>query len=252
VTLLRVVERDQSATPALEYLAGVRKSLEADGIPADVKTDWGKPAEEILWLGKPSRYDLIAMTSHGRSGWRRVFMGSVAESVLRHAEIPLLINRPTARTGDWKRIVVGLDGSPLAEQVLPDAARMAKLFGASVHLVKVGMSAVLAGMAGEGGAYMPPEDPMPYLLPVCERLAREGAPAVPVAREGSAAFEISRYAEEVGAGLVMITTHGRTGLARAFWGSVAEDVLRSAPCPVFVRRTVRVAAPAEAVAAAGG
>ena len=86
------------------------------------------------------------------------------------------------------------------------------------------------------------EDPQPYLEGVCGRLARQGILAVPAAREGFAGQEIVRLAREIGAGLIGMATEGKSGFPRLLAGSVAEEVLRSAPCPVLLRRWAPVEA----------
>ena len=88
---------------------------------------------------------------------------------------------------------------------------------------------------------IPAEDPMPYLRKVANRLVAHGVHAHPLTCEGAAHDAILRQAEETGASLLCMTTHGRTGLARLFLGSVAEGVLRKAPCPVLLRRSVEAA-----------
>jgi len=85
---------------------------------------------------------------------------------------------------------------------------------------------------------------MPYLRRTRERLAETfGVEAEALALAGTPAAEIVRWATDRNADLVCLTTHGRTGLARAFLGSVAEQVLRTAPCAVMVRRIVGVGVP---------
>lgn len=245
LTLFRVTAPDESATEARGYLERVRSALRPHDVVAGVKTEWGNAAEEILWLAKSGGFDLIAMTTHGRGGIRRLFGGSVAEEVVRHADIPVLLNRPGQPVPPWTRFVVPLDGSPLAERILPDALRLAKLFGAELHFLEAVMPPVVLG--GEGGMipYLPPADPTPYLRTLCEKAAHERVAALPVAREGLATQEILRYLEEAKAGLVCMTTHGRSGLARAAFGSTAEQILRRSPCPVLLRRVLKAEVPAD-------
>jgi len=247
VILFRVAESNESPVAAESYLSDVQKFLAKEGIQAEVKTSWGRAPVEILWQAHPSRCDLIAMTTHGRTGWRRLLLGSVAEAVLRQAEVPLLVNRPGMRVGNWRRLVVALDGSPLAEGILPEATRMARLFGADLHLLKVVGPSILVGGAGEGVAPLPPEDPMPYLRSVAARPGFQGIRTVLVSREGPAGFEIARYAEEEKAGTVCVMTHGRSGLGRLLMGSTTEDLFRLAPCAVFVRRAEKAAVPEKPV-----
>jgi nucleotide-binding universal stress UspA family protein len=243
VMLFHVVERGHPARPARNYLETLRRSLEADGVPAEVMVDWGKPAERLISLSRSRYYDFIAMTTHGRTGLRRALLGSVAEKVLRRVEIPLIVNRPDAKVGDWKRMVVALDGSARSEEILPEVERLAKFAGATVFLLGV----KTPGFASEGSYADPGDDPIPYLHGISGRLAREGVAAMAARREGMAAAEIAGYAKKVGAGLVCLTTHGRKGLSRTLLGSVAEEVLRTAPCPVFVRRAAPIPAYAQVV-----
>ena len=84
------------------------------------------------------------------------------------------------------------------------------------------------------------EDPQRYLEEVCTRLAGREILAVPVLREGFAGVEIAKYAAEIGAGLISMMTEGKIGIPRFLSGSVAEEVLRSAPCPVLIRRWASV------------
>lgn len=236
VTLMRIALPDESAAPAGEYLNGVRAGLENQGIPAETKTEWGRPAREILYASRASGFTLIAMATHGRTGLQRAFLGSVAEEVLRHSTLPMLVARPGARGGDWKRLLVPLDGSPPAERILPHAVRLARALGSEIRLLGVVPSAILQMTAAGHTGLLPPEDPAPYLRDLGDRLAREGVTARSSSRSGDAAGEICRAAEEQRAGAIFIATHGRTGLARLAMGSVAEGVLRAAPCPVYVLR----------------
>lgn len=247
VTLLQVVPPDEAGAPVQAYLAGLRRNLLLDGVQAESRTEWGSAADEILYHSRETWCDLVAMTTHGRTGLRRVFLGSVAESVLRHAQVPVLVNRPWSRVGDWLRLVVPLDGSPRAEAAIPDALRLAKLQGATVHVLGVSPPPALYGDYA-GAAIAAEQADVDYLEKVCDRFASEGVMATAAVREGPPGWEISKFAGEVGAGIVCMATHGRAGVARALVGSVTEDVLRTAPCPVHVRRTVAAAKPARATA----
>jgi nucleotide-binding universal stress UspA family protein len=84
-------------------------------------------------------------------------------------------------------------------------------------------------------------DMRPYLRDVRERLTRQGMKVVTKARIGFPAAEIVEYAADVGAGLIAMTTHGRSGLRRVIMGSVAEQIFRTAPCAVLVRPLARKA-----------
>lgn len=244
LTLMQVIDRVDEIEPTRAYLSRLERDLERDGIDSLPRVEFGGPVEEILHQAQPKRHGLVAMTTHGRTGLRRAIMGSVAEEVLRHSKVPLVLNRPGTKIGDWKRIVVALDGSPAAEAILDEAARLALLLRATLHVVRV----TLPLLPTSDMFFEPPpaarEDPQPYLEEICTRLAKQGLLAVPAVREGFAGQEVVKYAREIGAGLIGMMTQGKSGLPRLLAGSVAEEVLRSAPCPVLIRRWTSV--PSEA------
>ena len=242
ITLFGVAPTEDSLRFLEVYLDRLRKSLLLENVPSEILAEWGDPAEEILRAGKAARFDLIAMATHGRSGLHRELVGSVAESVLRKSEIPVLAFRPGSRLGDWKRIVVGLDGSAAAEAVLTDATELARAMGATLHLVQAKSLRPLLRLQPGKPFPVPEEDPKPYLEALAGAVTLNGVPAIAEAREGEAADEIVAVARETGAGLICLTTHGRTGLARHLLGSVAESVLRTAPCPVLLRRVASIPA----------
>lgn len=235
-TLFRAIAPGTSAGPVRAYLREVAARMAGEGIEPEVRCEWGVPAEEILRLARGLPCDLIAMTTHGRKGLQRLKVGSVAETVLRQAEVPVLFNRPGTPVRDWMRIVAALDGSAAGQEILGDAVSLGRPRGSTVHLLRVAPPTVRASEHRLVPFIYDDEDPRPYLEGVCNLLARQGVFAVAAARQGDPAEEICAYAAEVEAGLLCLMTHGRRGFRRLFEGSVAERVVRSAPCLVLVRR----------------
>lgn len=219
-------------------------ALRTLGIHAWMEVREGKPAEQILAWAREKDADLIAITTHGRSGLRRMRLGSIAEEILRQAEIPVLITRPDIVSHAWKRIVVALDGSPRAEAVLRDAVELAKISGATIELVQVALPVISSAGLGEFPMLMPSEDPRPYLKRVAEQLEAVGVSALPVVLEGRAPSELLRHLGQGEPALACMTTHGRAGLPRLLLGSIAEVILRQAPCPVWIRRSIAARVPA--------
>ncbi len=237
VAVLYVFEHPESAFMPPGEIARACGALRSAGVNAYLELREGKPAEEILKAARQGRADIIAISTHGRGGVVRLFAGSVAEAVLRKSEIPLLVTRPGTVIHEWKKIVVALDGSERGESILPEAVRLALKLGASLEVLQVAVP-VVASTAGETPVVLPPEDPMPYLRDVVKRLAEQGVGAQAVALEGSVSPELLRHLEETGASLLCMATHGWSGLARMVLGSVAEEMMRKAPCPVLLRRSV--------------
>jgi nucleotide-binding universal stress UspA family protein len=241
LTLFRAIDRAEAVEPAQAYLSRIQKKLSEDGVASVTRLEFGRPVDEILHQAQPERHRLVAMTTHGRSGVRRALMGSVAEATLRRASIPVILNRPGTKIGDWKRIVVALDGSPLAEAILDEAANLALTLKATLHLLRVSLP-----LLPTTDLFFSPESPgaesfQPYLEAICDRLVRKGVFAIAAEREGFAGDELVKYARDINAGLIAMVTAGRTGLSRMIAGSVAESVLRAAPCPVLIRHAATLA-----------
>ena len=190
------------------------------GLPVEQVRGDGPTAREIVLMAKANRCDLIAMLTHGRRGLSRAVLGSVAEDVLRASPVPVLLGKPGAAKGSWNHVVAALDGSARAERILPWASRLAKVAGTPLRLIRV----------GDG------PEARDYLARTGARLERKGVAALPVQKRGDPARAVTRYARDIGAGLICVTTTGRTGLRRLLLGSVAEEIIRRSPCPVLALR----------------
>ena len=236
VTLLRVVSDVEDENIARGALHRLARALLLDGVRAVSRLEWGRPEEEIEYLARPSRHDFVAMTTHGRSGLRRAFLGSTAETILRRVKIPIILNRPGSRVGDWRRVVLAVDGATPADDLLRDVEPLALALRSTVHVLHVNRPMYLYSDIHRLPAALPEPDPRPYLDTVCDRLASRGILAVPATITDHPAAGITRYLVENDAGLLAMTTHGRDGVFRAFSGSVTEAVIRQSPVPVLVRR----------------
>ena len=141
----------------------------------------------------------------------------------------------------YKRVVVPLDGSPLAESMLRFVVDIAGPLDLEVMLLRV--IRVLPRPLTEGvraavleNAEYSPTDALEYLAPLAAELKRRGIRVRTQVRRGEPVEEIVDCAREVDADLIAMTTHGRSGLGRWLFGSVAEAVLREAEIPVFLMR----------------
>ncbi len=152
----------------------------------------------------------------------------------------------------YAELLVALDGSPAAEQVLPHAEALAKAFDSHITLIRATVSPeMVLAQTGAGdatsGTIPAPVDPEPvidaehdtalgYLTGLAARLRQQDLKVDVETPEGQADVVIVERAAELGAGLILMTTHGRSGLARAVFGSTADSVLRHASCPVLLVR----------------
>jgi nucleotide-binding universal stress UspA family protein len=138
----------------------------------------------------------------------------------------------------YKRILVPLDGSKLAEQSLPHALAHAEHFGAELILFKVleplpevTLSAPAAVRAAEQISAQLAQE---YLEGVADRLRAQGVPVRVEQTEGKPYVEVVRYAEEQGVDMIVMSTRGRSGFSRWLLGSVADRVVRGATVPVLL------------------
>jgi nucleotide-binding universal stress UspA family protein len=208
----------------------------------------GEPAPALAGYARETGADLVVMTTHGRGGLERAWLGSVADELIRTLGIPMLVIRPgegEAPAPRLERILVPLDGSRHAEAVLPVALAMASLFDASLALRRVVLPVAL--MTGPPASFPAGIDTeltaieqrraQAYLDRLGEQLRGVGARVSGAAVLGRAVCEtILAIAHERGPGMVALATRGRGGLRRLLLGSVADKLLRRGDLPMLVTR----------------
>lgn len=201
----------------------------------------------ILARASETDADLIVMATHGRRGFRRLVLGSVTAEVVRHSPCPVMTVRvpgalASERSG-FGHVVAATDFSSGGDLAVNCAIELAEATGARLDILHV-IEAV-----SYPGFYYPLNDARVYDLPLLrrrateelqglmstERTARVSESRVRV-EVGRPSTEIAKFANEIGADLIVVASHGRTGFDRALMGSVAEGVLREAACPVLVVR----------------
>lgn len=198
------------------------------------------PAAQIVRTARSMDVSLIVMGTHGRGGIARVLMGSVAEKVVRTAPCPVFTTNGALRAParGVRRILVPTDFSAPSDAALHCARRLAAGFAASVHLLHV-LTEVSAS-SSELFVSEPPEARSIRLIDARDRLKHritaDDRVTLRVTSEvifGSPAQIIVDYAADNYFDLIVMGTHGRTGMAHLLVGSVAERVVRTAGCPVF-------------------
>lgn len=153
----------------------------------------------------------------------------------------------------YERILIPLDGSPTAEGILPFASQIAGPLDSEVVLLLVvepapQSAALAAGIVDADALLIREKEAGRYLQEIAEGLVAKGVKVRHLVRKGQAAQTIVETATEVGADLIAMTTHGRSGLGRLLFGSVAETVLRSAQIPVLLMRMTAAAKRADVAA----
>jgi len=230
------------------YLTGLADRLSDEGTPVDAKIlDGDEVAEELAAYADEVQTDMIFMTTHGHSGASRLWLGSVADEMIRRTKVPLFVLHPEGRDTppegvfSVRHIVIPLDGSELAESVIDPATELARATGARITLVHV---AQMPEMGGWPVLATLRERPVPKLdaaIAYLDRLAaelREDGFEVEthVERAVQTAVAIGRIAEELNADVIALATHGYGGLKRTLLGSVADKLLRASALPLLVMR----------------
>jgi len=242
-------ERDRALSELYALAAECRATSKAD-ITVDLHA--GPVADVLEGYARRHDVDLIVISTHGRSGISRLSLGSVTDSLIRHTTIPVLVVKPPTSylnpqvSEAFKRIVVPLDGSTLAEQILPRVMALARLEEAEITLLNV-----LIPQSHSQKEIVDPDLPwwdkdisiaQAYLFRIAGRLRRNGVPVTTdIVISQNVPNAIGDFAGRERADLIAIATHGRGGLARMIRGSVADAVMHSARMSMLVFKPDNVA-----------
>jgi nucleotide-binding universal stress UspA family protein len=243
---------EQLEAEADDYLRKVAGQLEGNGLRVHQVVRQGPAAEAIVDYAGQMDIQQIVMATHGYSGISRWRHGSVAERVLQSASEPVLMICAQRAKGNashepmaCRRILVPLDGSSLAEQVLPPATTVVQALDAEIILFRVPIVSTSGSLMGEwcmplGGVFETAgQDAQAYLNHMADGLKERGLKVTTAMRTGGVADAIIEYAEANRIDLIAMCTHGRTGPARWTLGSVADRVLRARCTPLLLVRARR-------------
>jgi nucleotide-binding universal stress UspA family protein len=263
--LPEMVGMGRSALPAVELpsLETLRNHAEGDhletlhrlrakGLRVDLEVQVGSPAEVIVEVAQAKHVELIAMAAHGWGGLKRWALGSVTDKVVHAAHVPVFVVRTTLELAEYppllRRVLVPLDGSELARQALPLASELAAAAGAELVLLNAFAPTILihypSVMADSSLAELYNTT---YPEMRAQALANLEATAKQIHEQyglkvtcqvcpGLPADVIIDEAKEEGADLVVMSTHGYSGLKRWTLGSVADKVLHAGHTPLLLVR----------------
>jgi len=223
---------------ALKILDRVKAAVEAEGLSISwMKAVEGPPFEAIVDTAQQGRFDLIVMGRRGLNRFERALMGSVTARVIGHAETDILVV-PRDATLSWERILVPTDGSRHSRAAIEKAIDLARAYKSRLDIISVVDAADEFQFAETPGN-------LRELLAVQARkavgdaraLAAAGeVPAEGFVAEGQAHEAIASLAREQKTTVVVMGSHGRSGLRRLLMGSVAEKVIGAVTCPVLIAR----------------
>jgi nucleotide-binding universal stress UspA family protein len=239
---------DAVTTPEIEaYLSMVAKRFGSASVETVVAG--GEPAQTILAEVAEREIDLIVMATHGRSGVSRWIFGSVADEVMRHSPVPVLLVSATGPERAWPegrapRILVTLDYSGLSEAVLEAAADLAKTIHGDLLLFSATPLMVVTDSYGQ--VYLPYDvdqdlvDRRRYLEEIAMNLRARGLTVTTRAEFGTPNTLIVDVVRQEDVDLIAMATHGSGGVTRALMGSVATGVVQRATAPVLIVRPTEV------------
>ncbi len=218
--------------------AGAVAAEAGAGISADLLE--GDPWRAVIDAADCRNCGVIVMGRSGSSGLRRALIGSVTARVIGHSACDVLVF-PAGSVLDWGSILVATDGSEASAGAVERAQDLALSYG--------GRLAALSVVDVPDEFYAQAPDMAEKMVvaareqvgAIAARASSAGVPTVPMVREGNPVETILATVAERRVGLLVLGSHGRTGLGRVLMGSTAEKVLGSATCPVLVVKTVPAA-----------
>lgn len=257
MNLADIIVRDRAEAEA--YLQKIASRSDVAGIEVITHVVDGNPAQSILSEARTSAMDLILMCSHGDTGLKRWMFGSVSLHVARHSAIPVFVLRPGAdgavvlpQTAGQVRMMVPLDGSQLAEEILPPAIALTKALSAplpgALHLASV-VPFFTAETTDELDQVV--KAAQEYLVSIEQQLRQKGdathltiTSSVTVLADVAHALvelaETGKGMEQIkdftGCGVIAMSTHGRSGIKHWMMGSIAERMLASTKLPMLIVR----------------
>lgn len=242
--------RERLRADAQRHMEAAAEPARSAGAAVETVVKEGDPATAIAQEADKDAQTLIAMSTHGRSGVGRWLLGSVTDKVVRHGQHATLVVR--AREGDvtsasprLTRVVLAVDGSSISDTVVPHGVEMAKALGTGVTVLRA-ISPLAYGeafadyaptMQSDAFAAEIEADAQGYVERMAEEVRAAGVQDVDTkVVEGHPGSVILDEVGEGGERLVVMATHGRSGVGRWLLGSVTDRVIRHSAGPVLVIR----------------
>jgi len=233
---------------AKAILDQAEKRAVAAGLQVTVELLDSRPADAIVACANERKVSVVVMGTQGKRGLERFFLGSTAQGVLRHADVPVIVVPPGVRdlNANLEALLVAIDDSDQCSAAASLAHDLAKAAAGELIFCSVAPTSNVSAMAATYGY-----DPTPIATDLradaaalasryAESARHDGIRYQTLVAEGDPAEEILEMADAVHASLIVIGTHGRRGLRRLVVGSVAEAVVRDSRVPVAVVRTEAV------------
>jgi nucleotide-binding universal stress UspA family protein len=216
-------------------LAEIRKIAAEEGAFIKTVVEEGTPFDTITDAAEGGNYDLIVMGRHGMKRIEKALVGSVTARVIGNSQRDVLVFPLNTEIG-WDSILLATDGSKFSRSATEKAIEIAKAHAGQVHAVSVvDVTEEFQTEAPEAVEKLV-DKAKGYVEEVRQRAEAEGVKTEALVREGECYRVITDLSKKCGCGVIIMGSHGRTGVKRLLMGSVTEKVLGYAPCPVLVVR----------------
>ncbi|WP_330632882.1 universal stress protein [Halocatena halophila] len=231
--------RSEIETQSTDAVAEIETMAMAAGIDTTTDTVAGVPHAVIPAYVTEHDADLIAMGTHGRTGFDRLLLGSVAERVIRTTTVPVLTTGETTDTNaDYDDVLVPTDGSKPAMNAVEHGMAIASRTNSRLHVLSVvNLPGISSGLDEESSILDLTEqlsdETEGIVLEIADRGRERGLDVETVIENGTPEEEIVDYATQTNIDLIVMGTRGRTGLQRYLLGSTAANVVRHSPSPVM-------------------
>ncbi|MBI4687544.1 MAG: universal stress protein [Nitrospirae bacterium] len=221
-----------------EHLESVKSRATEAGIQCDIVVHEGEETCQFITdEAAKNNVDMVVMGRRGRRGIMKLLMGSVTARVVGHCLVNVLVVPRNAQVG-WKNILVATDGSEYGNRAVNQAMEIAKTFGSALNIAHV--INIMPEFQEQAIASIPSmveaiaEQVKGELEKIKTKAGAEGINTETFVREGEPYMAIVGLAKELNADVIVIGSHGRTGISRLLMGSVAERVIGHAECAVLV------------------
>jgi nucleotide-binding universal stress UspA family protein len=220
-----------------EVFAGVHAIADKEGIQISTALVQGEPFQQISAIAEEEECDLIVMGRQGISHFERELMGSVTARVIGHtSKNVLVVPENFSWDGKWESILLAMDGSPICATANSEALEIARERSIKISALSV----IKANISNESAAFSQAAardiemKAQSIVNELQERAAAKGIDAVPLVKHGQPHQEIVASAAELGVTVIVMCTHGKTGIKRLLMGSVTQRTIGHADCPVLV------------------
>jgi nucleotide-binding universal stress UspA family protein len=216
-----------------KILSGIKEIADKEDVFVRTQIEEGTPFQTIIDVAEENGYDLIVMGRYGMARLEKVLVGSVTARVIGHSKKDVLVVPSNATIG-WNNIVLATDGSGYSAAASEKAIDLAKSYGGNIKAIAV------VDVTDEFMTQAPEvverlvKEAKGFVNDVKSKAEEESVKTVTFVKEGEAYRVITDLAKEEKADIIVMGSHGRTGLKRLLMGSVTEGVVGHSPCPVLV------------------